>query len=200
MGYEFNPYYFEREATEEDYKKVNAFANKLQKALDEMSSVDEVYSLIDFFDESESYYPIHLKSMCYAALRAAYRLMHPVFRTSDCSVVSQAFPDWEGYKLNVPNYIFIRQLEKFPTAMWDSIEKRKNNFTKLFKLYLESSRSTHGVTGRVYYIIFSALLRISGVRILIHDTKRGLEFKIVNGRSLLYKAISKDGSNIEILD
>lgn len=196
MGYEFNPYYFEREATKEDFDKVNKFVEKLQKALDEMSNIDEVYSLISFFDESKSGYPIQLKSMCYAALRAAYTLMHPSFRTSNCDVTVESFPDWEGYKLDVPNYIFVRKLEKFPSAIWDN---RKENFSKLFKLYLES-RSTHGATNRVYYVVFSAVLRISGVRILIHETTHGLEFKAVNGKSLLYKALSKNGSDIEILD
>ena len=88
---------------------------------------------------------------------------------------------------------------EFPSAVWNAGTRAKN-FSKLFKLYLKGSRSTYGVTDRVYYTMFSAVLKISGVRILIHDTKRGLEFKVVNGRSLLYKALSKNGSDIEILD
>ena len=200
MAYEFNPFYFEREATREDFDEVNKFVEKLQRALDEMSSVNEVYSLICFFEDNEPSYPIYLKSMCFAALRAAYTLTHPLFRTSDCDVVIESFPDWEGYKLNVPNYIFVRKLEKFPTATWETFKEKNDNFSKLFNLYLEGSRNTHGATGRVYYEIFSTVLRISGVRILIHETTHGLEFKVVNGKSLLYKALSKDGSSIEILD
>lgn len=198
-AYEFNPYYFERDAMRSDYSAINDFADKLQKTLDSLSSVDEVYSLITFFEDNDSQYPIFLNSMCFAALRAAYSLTHPRFRISDCSITTKSFPDWEGYNLDVPKYLFVRKLEKFPTAIWDSGEKREN-FTKLFKLYLEGSRSIHGASGRVYCTIFSAVLRISGVRILIHDTDRGLEFKVVNGKSLLYKALSKDGSLIEVLD
>ena len=49
MAYEFNPFYFEREATKEDFDKVINFVEKLKKELDNMSTIDEVYSLISFF-------------------------------------------------------------------------------------------------------------------------------------------------------
>ena len=197
MGYEFNPYYFERTATDRDYNMVQEFTSKLRKTLDEMSSVDEVVNLIDFFKaKGGSYYPPFLQSMCNAAFVAACSLAHCQFVT-DRSQAS--FPDWEEYKLNVPNYIFVREFKKFPHVVQKPAQ-RKNNLDLLFKLYLESFRSIYSTTNRIYYEIFSAVLRISGIRILIHDQCRGLEFKVVDGRSLLYKGLSKDGSNIEILD
>ena len=200
MAYEFNPYYFENNATERDYLAVNKFADKLEKTVDEMSTVDEVYSLIKFFEtKGVGCYPLFFQSMCFNALHVSYSLTHPRFKTADFALTTQSFPELEDCKLDVPRYIFIREPEKFPHAIWDKGERHKN-FTRLFMLYLESSRSIYAGTKRIYYNIFSAVLRITGVRILIHDTKRGLEFKIVNGKSLLYKALCKDGSSIEILD
>ena len=79
MAYEFNPFYFERDAVEKDYNEVNAFVDKLKETLEKMSTADEVYSLIGFFEDNEPHYPVFLKSMCFAALRAAYTLTNPRF-------------------------------------------------------------------------------------------------------------------------
>ena len=127
MAYEFNPYYFERNAVEKDYSAVKEFTDKLQQTLDNMSTVDEVYSLISFFEEKgDGQYPIFLRSMCYAAIRAAYSLTHPGFKTTECVVAKYSFLEWEEYRLDVPRYIFVMNVSEFPSAIWDARTKTKN--------------------------------------------------------------------------